>query len=252
VGPIWWHQRSIGSAYSFLREAFVHEPTTLKTMIPVPLLRTTVIPHGPYRFPAPVKPREVTRGELGIPADATVLLSFGHVRDGKNLDLILKVLAQFQRVFLIVAGTEQSQGQKPASSYQNLARETGVEKRCRWVIRFIDEKEIGNFFNAADFVLLTYSRAFRSASGVLNVAAHYRKPCLASSGQGNLESVVKDYRLGVWVDPDSEASLTDGLALLLQNPPDPHWSRYEREHSWERNAQLVVERMFENARRPEI
>jgi glycosyltransferase involved in cell wall biosynthesis len=244
VGPLWWHRRSISSAYSFLREAFVHEPVDLDTIRPMPQLRTTVIPCGPFRFPPPSKSREIMRKELEIPADEQVLLSFGHIRDGKNLDLVLKALKQFPRAFLVVAGKEQSQGQKAAGYYQALAGQLGVANRCRWVVRFLAEEEIGNFFSAADKVLLTYSAKFRSASGVLNAAVHFRKPCLASSGQGNLQAVVRNYGLGVWVEPDSEEAIAHGLRDLLQKPPTPDWERYEKENSWSRNAQLVIERMF--------
>ncbi len=61
VGPKWWHRWSVGAAYSFLREAFVHEAIELDTGRPMPRLRTTVIPHGPYRFPPPQSSREQVR-----------------------------------------------------------------------------------------------------------------------------------------------------------------------------------------------
>jgi hypothetical protein len=111
-------------------------------------------------------------------------------------------------------------------------------------VRFVAEEEVGNFFAAADVALLTYSAKFRSASGVLNTAVHFQKPCLASSGQGNLQGVVRDYGLGMWVEPDSEEAITQGLRDLLQRPPTPDWDRYGKENSWSRNAQLVIERMF--------
>ena len=244
VGPLWWHRRSISSAYSFLREAFIHEPVDLDTVRPMPQLCTTVIPHGPLRFPPASKTSEAFRQELAIPQDAQVLLSFGGIRDGKNLDLVLKALKQFPRAFLVVAGKEQSQGQKAAVFYQELAQKMGIADRCRWAIRFVAEEEVGNFFAAADVVLLTYSTKFRSASGVLNATVHFRKPCLASSGQGNLQAVVRNYGLGIWVEPDSEDAIAHGLRELLQEPPTPDWNRYEQENSWSRNAQLVIERMF--------
>lgn len=245
VGPRWWHRQSISSAYSFLREAFVHELVDLDTIRPMPQLRTTVIPHGPLRFLPPSKTRKAFRQELAIPQDVPVLLSFGGIRDGKNLDLVLQALPRFPQVVLVVAGKEQSQGQKSAAFYQELAQRLGVSNRCRWVVRFLPEDEVGNFFNVADVVLLTYSRKFRSASGVLNLAVHYRRPCLTSSGQGNLEAVVNRYRLGVWLEPDSEETLAQGLEQLLKLSPTPDWDGYERDNSWDRNAQLVVKRMFD-------
>jgi hypothetical protein len=98
--------------------------------------------------------------------------------------------------------------------------------------------------------LLTYSKDFRSASGVLNVAAWFRKPCLASSGQGNLKTMVERYALGVWVEPDSAETIVEGLRRWETGLPAPNWEQYAADNSWERNAQLVIERMFGSAPRP--
>ncbi|NJR43852.1 MAG: hypothetical protein HC767_15525 [Akkermansiaceae bacterium] len=46
-------------------------------------LRTTLVPIGPFSFPAPTKNLEELRKELGIPQDAPLFLSFGHLRDNK-------------------------------------------------------------------------------------------------------------------------------------------------------------------------
>ena len=104
VGPQWWHRWSVRAAYSFLREAFVHEAIELDTGRPMPRLRTTVIPHGPYRFPPPRLGREQVRARLKIPREAKVLLSFGQVRDGKNLDLVIRAIARESQAYLVVAG----------------------------------------------------------------------------------------------------------------------------------------------------
>ena len=92
IGPRWWHQWSIASNYSFLREAFVHDPIELDTVRPVAGLRTTVVPHGPYQFPPLALSRDVMREQLRIPRDGLLMLSFGHIRDAKNLDLVLRVM----------------------------------------------------------------------------------------------------------------------------------------------------------------
>ncbi|HEY0256805.1 MAG TPA: glycosyltransferase family 4 protein [Candidatus Methylacidiphilales bacterium] len=244
VGPQWWHRRSIASAYSFLREAFVHEPLTLNTIRPMPHLRTTVIPHGVLTFPAPTATRDQFRRELGIADSAQVWLSFGHIRDGKNLDLVIRALARFPNAFLVVAGKEQSGGQKPVEFYRELARQRGVAERCLWLNRFIAPEEVANLFTASDIVLLTYSKDFRSASGVLNAAINFRKPCLASSGQGNLQTMVSQYDLGIWVEPDNVEALIEGLQRWQSLALVPRWKEYEADNSWPRNAQIVMDRMF--------
>jgi glycosyltransferase involved in cell wall biosynthesis len=247
VGPLWWHRRSIASAYSFVREAFVHEPITLDTVQPMPKLRTTVIPHGIYAFPSATATRDQVRRDLGIPETAQVWLSFGHIRDGKNLDLAIRALAHFPDAFLVVAGKEQSSGQKPVQFYRDMAEQTGVAKRCLWLNRFIAAEEVGNLFSASDFVLLTYSKDFRSASGVLNTAIYFRKPCLASSGQGNLRTMVTKYELGIWVEPDNADVLIEGIRQLRSTSLSPRWDAYEADNSWQRNAEIIIDRMFGSA-----
>jgi glycosyltransferase involved in cell wall biosynthesis len=247
LGPRWWHHWSIACAYSMLRYGFVHEAIALETHLPRTDLQTVVIPHGTYQFPPAPQSRAAMRAQLNLPEDATVLLSFGHIRDGKNLDLLIQAMPQFPNLYLIVAGKEQSSGQRPAAFYQDLAKQHNVSDRCCWQTQFIPEHEVGNFFEAADLVVLTYSKAFRSASGVLNAAACYRKPCLASAGESVLQSVVKQYDLGVWVAPDSIAAIVDGLQQWLAHPPQPQWEQYCEDNSWTQAATIVMNTLNQSA-----
>lgn len=240
LGPVWWHRWSIACGYSFLREAFVHEAIKLDTVRPMPNLRTTVIPHGPYHFPQATVSKEETRANLGLPSNAKVMLAFGHIRDNKNLDLVIRAMTPNPDVYLIVAGKEHSSGQKLVSYYQDLAKTVGVAERCRWLIRFIPDTEVANLFTASDLVVLTYSKTFRSASGVLNTAVSYRKPCLASGGEGPLCSVVKNYQLGIWVEPDNVDSIINGIKNWLEQPLNPEWEKYFEENSWVKNAKLII------------
>ncbi len=244
IGPRWFHRRSIGDAYSFLSEAFVHDPIDLDTVRPVKHLRTTVIPHGPYHFPPAASSRDKVRAELGIPADTLLLLAFGHIRNAKNLDLALRAMVSNPKAHLLVAGKELSATQRPASYYQELAVQLGVADRCRWRTGFVRDDEVGNFFAACDLVLLTYNAGFRSASGVLNVAVQYRKPCLASGGEGNLKTSVAKHGIGLWIEPDDVKALSQALTSWRPGLLRPDWDGYERENSWERNAILVRQRFL--------
>jgi glycosyltransferase involved in cell wall biosynthesis len=245
VGPRWWHRWSIACGYGFLQEAFVHEPIHLDTVQPMPQLHTTVIPHGSYRVPSPQKTRDACRRLYQIPEASTLLLSFGQIRDNKNLDLVLRAIAQVPEVYLLIAGRVASETQKPVSYYQRLAEDLGVSQRCRWIEQYIPDHEIGDLFQAADLIVLTYRADFASGSGVLNLAVHNCRPCLASSGpSSNLRTVVQAYDLGIFVPPDSWECIRDGIQTFLRTPPTPQWQRYETEQSWERNAALVCDRLF--------
>lgn len=245
IGPRWFHRWSVAEGYSFLREAFVHEAIQLDTFRPADALRTSVIPHGPYHFPEPSETRSSMRKKLGVPESAFVALSFGYIRDGKNLNLAIQALASLPSVHLLIAGREQSFGQKPVAYYRNLAGKFGVHDRCHWVHGHIPEEDVGNLFAASDLLLLTYSRAFRSASGVLNTAVSFRKPCVASSGGGNLRSVVEKYRLGHFIEPDSLHALEAGIKAALRDPLCPCWEAYEADNSWQLNAQIIASKMFD-------
>ena len=240
VGPRWWHRWSVACGYSFLREAFVHESIELDTVQPMPQLRTTVIPHGTFQFDNATQSREAMRTSLDLPLDSKVMLAFGHIRDQKNLDLVIQAMVYFPDVYLIVAGKEQSSSQRPAAFYKDLAVNLGVAERCRWQIGFIPHTEVANLFVSADLILLTYSKTFRSASGVLNTAVNYRKPCLVSAGEGSLRSVVQKYELGIWVEPDDVDSIVTGIKRWLENPPLPQWNRYFEDNSWVLNAKCVI------------
>ncbi len=246
VGPLWWHRRSVADSYRHLREAFVHEAIELDTVRPCPNLRTTVIPTGTFPFPDASRDRSETRASLDIPENAPLLLAFGNIRDGKNLDLVVKSLVENPAPYLIVAGTVQSTGQKQVSYYRNLAESLGVASRCRWIEQYVPAPEVANLFAAADGSVLTYSGSFRSSSTVLGLTVHFRVPCIASSGEGPLRTLVKKYDLGTWVEPDDEAALRQGIGTFLSNPPRPDWDRFLAENSWLENARLIRERMFQS------
>ena len=244
VGHKWWHRWSIACSYSFLREAFVHQAIELDTVKPMPRLVTTVIPHGSYQFSSPQLSREEVRAKLNIPEKAKVLLSFGHIRDGKNLDLALKAIANLSDVYLVIAGKVSSSTQKPVDYYQDLACDLGIAEMCRWLIDFIPDEQVGDLFNACDAVLLTYSSSFQSASGVLNAAVAYQKPCIASSGQGNLRTVVQKYKLGVFMKPDDWQAIRDGIQEWLNGIDSPQWEQYKQDNSWDKNAKIVCQRFL--------
>jgi len=246
VGPGWWHRWSIACGYSFLKDAFVHEEIELDTVRPMPKLRTTVIPYGTHHFPPANKSRTTVRTDFNLPIDANVMLAFGHIRDNKNLDLVIRAMAYFPDLYLLVVGKEQSSGQRPAVFYQALAQQCGVANRCRWKVEFVPDTEIANLFEAADITILTYSKTFRSASSALNAAAGYRKPCLASAGESSLRAVVQRYKLGIWVEPDDVDSIVNGIEKWLKNPPIPRWEQYFEENSWMLNARLVVNSLSNN------
>jgi hypothetical protein len=59
--------------------------------------------------------------------------------------------------------------------------------------------------------------------------------------------MVERYALGIWVEPDSAEAIVKGLRRWETGLPAPNWEQYAADNSWERNAQLIIERVFGSA-----
>lgn len=125
-----------------------------------------------------------------------------------------------------------------------MAQELGVDSRCRWIIEYVPESQVGDLFAATDLLMLTYSSDFRSASGVLNTATNFHIPCVASSGERPLKNSVERYGLGAWAQPDSQTDLEQAIQKAVDTPPTPNWELYIEENSWKRNAEIVILSLF--------
>jgi len=239
VGPRWWHDWSVRLACLPLNFVLVHDQPPELTPVSA-RVRMVPVPHGLYEIGDHSGTVAEIRQEWGVKPSQKVFLAFGFVRNGKNLDLAIRALAKVPEAILVIAGSVASANDRPFSFYRNLANELGVANRCHFFEGFVSDVELGRFFSGTDFVLLTYAASFHSQSGVLNLAAHARRPVLASSAPGPLIESVNKYCLGVTVEPDSEAAVLRGMKVMLAEPPMPRWQEYEAAASWTVNAWEIL------------
>ncbi len=239
VGPAWWHRWSVQLAYLPLDFVLIHHPLPHPSPVPA-RVKTVEVPVGVYSLPAARISAEELRQQWGIPESSLVFLSFGYIRDNKNLDLVLRAASQVPEAYVVVAGSIQSAKDKPFAFYQQLAAELGIADRCRFMEGFVGDADLADYFEAADFALLTYSASFHSQSGVLNLAVAARKPVLASAARGPLVACVENFHLGVVVAPDSADAIAAGMRGLLAGC-EPQWDKYAREHGWARNARGILD-----------
>lgn len=240
IGPKWWHRLSVWLAYQPLNFVLVHHELADRSVVPN-TVKVIVAPHGLYDVNLGDFDARLVRKEWGIQPGQKVFLSFGFVRDGKNLDLAIRALKEVPEAVLVVAGTVASTKDKTFQDYRDLATELGVDDRCRFIEGFVSDQEIGRYFAGADFILLSYSSNFHSQSGVLNIAAHARKPILASASPSPMIEAVTRYRLGVAVKPDSMDAIADGLKKLVNDSVPSDWDGYEASASWDLNARGVLQ-----------
>jgi len=240
VGPTWWHNLSVRLAYLPLDFVLVHHPLVDASIVPDGV-RVLVVPLGIPELSNELLDASSIRSDWGVQAGQKVFLSFGYVRDGKNLDLAIRALANVREAFLVIAGSVASSNDRPLEYYRNLASELGVLERCRFFEGFVSDREIGRYFAGADFILLTYSSSFHSQSGVLGIAAHARKPILASASPGPLTASVNMFDLGLTVPPDSSVAIAEGMRRMLSNSVSPRWEDYEAAASWDTNVRMILE-----------
>lgn len=259
VGPAWWHALSVRLAYWPLSAVFIHQKLPVKAWIPRRVV-VREVPHGLYETPAtPGRSAVDVRREWGIPPEAVALLSFGFIRDGKNLDLIIRALRDNPAVHLVVMGRVQSTAVcRPVSFYLDLAAREEVLERVRFIEGFVPDSALASCLEAADVIAMTYSTSFHSQSGVLNTVAAAAKPVLASSGDSPLKDCVQRFQLGVFVEPDNAKALSTGLRELCgivaarrEGQPLPpgapalDWVGYRRYASWETNARVILDTVAE-------
>jgi glycosyltransferase involved in cell wall biosynthesis len=176
-----------------------------------------------------------------------VFLSFGFIRDNKNIDLLIRALCEVPEAHLVVVGSAQSSTNKPLSFYEQLALEVGVGNRIVFRDEFVPDESLASYFAASDFVVMTYSSEFHSQSGVLNIAARARRRALASGGESPLKSCVQRFALGEFVEPGNLASLVAGVRKLCRQhrgeepAPEADWNGYAAYASWDVNVQIIAD-----------
>jgi glycosyltransferase involved in cell wall biosynthesis len=241
LGPDWWHRLSVWCAYLPLQAVTIHQQVPAASRIPR-WVRTVEVPHGVYEVSSGPLDPQAMRKSWNVPAGRRVFLLFGQIRDGKNIDLVLQAISRVPEAFVVVVGSAGASRDKPPAFYRRLANELNVVDRFLCLETFVPDADVGAYFAAADFVLLTYSAGFVSQSGVLNIAAGVRKPVLASSGPGPLQEAVERYQLGKFVRPDSAEEIAEGMRALIQGSlPSPQWEHYQSYASWDSNARGILQ-----------
>jgi glycosyltransferase involved in cell wall biosynthesis len=145
--------------------------------------KIVVIPHGSkameQRDPA------ASRAELGLPADAKIVVFFGFIWLGKGVDFLLSVFKQVQRqvpeAFLLVAGhTRHNIWSFYVKYLKARAAMLGIGPRSLFWGGYVGEQMVPTIFSAADVVALPYRQDYSSVSGVVHQAAGIGKLMLCS------------------------------------------------------------------------
>lgn len=254
LGPKWWGVLSARLSFDPFRIAVAHKRLSNPTQLPRHI-HPVEVPLGPESTqPINEKPKNI-RAAWKVPRDKKVLLAFGTIRNHKNIDLAIRALIDNPEVHLVVIGSVSSHKDKPLKYYQMLADDLGLSKRVFISDQFVGEEKRLSYFQAADYILLTYAGSFHSQTSTLTTAVNARRLVLAASGASPMEDLVRKFGLGVYVEPDSSDAVADGMATLLHGKlPDPDWEGYEAHATWETNVTRLLQATVDclNGRSPQI
>ena len=138
---------------------------------------SVVVPHGHYRDVYPPAPeRAPARAGLGLPADESIALVVGQIRDYKQVPAFVRaVLASGTPLHVAVAGGVRSP--RLRAEIEDLG--TGQD-RCHLHLESLSPEELSTWVGAADVLVLPYSQDSALHSGVALLGLSFDRPVVVA------------------------------------------------------------------------
>ncbi len=151
--------------------------------------------------------RSAKRKEIGVPEDATVLLSVGELNENKNHEIIIRAIAQLNNpnIHYAIAG----KGDKE-SYLSELAGELGISEQVHLLGYRTDVAEL---YKTADIYTLPSIREGLNVSLMEAMASGL--PCAVANIRGNTDLI--DNNGGILFDPCSVENCKEALSSLLKS-----------------------------------
>ncbi|HSX35237.1 MAG TPA: glycosyltransferase family 4 protein [Candidatus Saccharimonadales bacterium] len=190
-----------------------HSPQTSRELAGMGITaakKITLIPHGNYDgVYAANFTRTQMRANLGIQPNDTAILFFGLIRAYKGVEELLQAFEQLQRpgVRLIIAGECQDSGLA-----KTIAKAARKNKHISFINKSIPEKNVADYFAAADISCMPFKSITTSGSAIL--AATFGKPIVAPR-LGALKDIPSE--VGILYEPTEPQALLHALEKILSN-----------------------------------
>jgi glycosyltransferase involved in cell wall biosynthesis len=183
--------------------------------------RIVVIPHGVPDFEG--HDRDTAKAALGL-TGSTLLLSAGLLGPGKNVELVLEAFARISEevpnaLYAVVGAThpevQHREGERYRQRLMALATTLGIERRVRFVDRYLSDAELTTWLTAADVFVTPYRNAEQITSGTLAYALA-AGAAVVSTPYEHAKELLRDGR-GVLVPFEDPRTLAHALARLLSD-----------------------------------
>jgi len=199
----------------------------------IPSRKVRVISHGVPSVDPAAGPR--AKAFLGL-SGKLVLLTCGLIGRGKGIEYVIKALPKLIKeepriIYLIVGETHPEVKKREGESYRNylgnLVKDLGLTKYVRFDNRYLSERELTTYLEAADIYLAPYLDESQSSSGTLSYAMGSGTPVIATPFVHALEALGRGRGiLCRFRDPES---IADAIIKLL----NPHRRRVMGRRAYE-------------------
>ncbi|WP_442945322.1 D-inositol-3-phosphate glycosyltransferase [Nocardioides sp. CCNWLW216] len=200
--------------------------------------------------------RAATRAELGLPADADVLLFAGRIQPLKGPDVLLRAVAVLLerspglrgRLVVPVVGGPSGSGLDRPESLAALAGELGLDDVVRFVPP-VSQADLARWYAAATAVAVpSYNESF----GLVAAEAQAAGTPVVAAAVGGLTTVVRDRHSGLLVDGHDAEDWASALGRIVDDPGlrvrlEAGALEQARQFSWEATAARTLE-VYERAR----
>ena len=215
----------------------------LQQLLPRALYRH--VPHPVYNIFGAAIDKDKARANLGF-KDERIVLFFGYVRRYKGLHVLLQamphLLAHFP-VRLLVVGEFYDDEQ----AYREQIQALGLEHAVTIHSDYVPNERVGEYFSAADVVVLPYLSA--TQSGIAQIAYNFDRPVIASN-VGGLAEVVIDGLTGYVVPPEDPEALAQAIAKFYREEREQEFAvqvrEEKRKYTWE-NLVIAIEELGQPA-----
>jgi glycosyltransferase involved in cell wall biosynthesis len=149
--------------------------------------------------------KQEARKHIGLSQNNHLILSFGVVHSGKDLNVVLEAIKNIPDVIFIQAGkmlpwqVADLDGYKEALSDKVIVRDY-----------YIPEFDKKYYFFAADAIVLSYVRNFTQSASLLWEACRFGTPVIASDC-GDLGHLVRAFNIGLLFEPQNVNSLQKAI-----------------------------------------
>ncbi len=199
-----------------------------------PNARFILTPHPLYEVFGKPRDKDEAKRALEV-SDGPVILFFGFVREYKGLDAMPRILKETP-LTLVVAG----EFYEDKNAYMEKIRRLGIEGNVKVLDRFIPNEAVGDYFSAADVLVLPYLSA--TQSGITQIAFAFDLPVIATR-VGGLPEVVSDGETGFLIPPNDPEALAGAVIKYFQTDSSKKFRdnvrREKGRFSWEAFAEAV-------------